>query len=204
MHWIVLESISDLQHAHVAAGCDNTPTIAWTSWLLASKAQITMHLVCALALHMLECQASLLAAFHIAGKANCMANFASRSHKLHPDDNKFLTHFSTLFPTPQTTSWHLFQLHRNISGRIYLALLTTMSPMAWCHQITNNKGTIIGSTGSISSCPILSCTFKTYIVKNKFPPFKPPSNGSDKATLAKATKFERHGPGCHWGNWQDL
>ncbi len=189
MHWIVLESVADVQHAHVAAGCDNTPTVAWTSRLLASKARTAAHLVRALALRMLACQASPLAAFHIAGEANRMADFASRSIKPHPDDQKFLTHFSKLFPTPQTTSWHLFQPHKNISGKLYSALQTTTSPMAWWLQITN-KGTVIGSTGSAFSHPTSSRTFKTYIARNKFPSFKPSSNGSDKATSVEATKYE--------------
>jgi len=49
MHWIVLKSITNLQHAHVTAGCNNTPTVAWASHLLASKACIAAHLIHALA-----------------------------------------------------------------------------------------------------------------------------------------------------------
>jgi len=45
MHWLVLESIADLQHTHVATGCDNTPTVAWTTRLLATKAPIAAHLI---------------------------------------------------------------------------------------------------------------------------------------------------------------
>ncbi len=77
MHWLVLENIANLEHAHVASGCNNTPTVARTSRLLASKAKTAAHLIRALALRILACQTSPLAAFHIAGAMNRMADLAS-------------------------------------------------------------------------------------------------------------------------------
>ena len=187
MHWLVLENVANLQHAHVASGCDNTPTVAWTSRLLASKATTAAHLIRALALRMLACQASPLAAFHIAGETNRMADFASRSHAPFPDDKAFLTHFATLFPTPQDVSWHLFLPNTNTSGKLFSALQTPTSPMASWLQTTNSRS-IIGSTGSNFSRPISARTFKTYITKNRFPYFKPSSNGSDEVTSAEVNR----------------
>jgi len=190
MHWLVLENIANLQHAHVASGCDNTPTVAWTSCLLASKAKTAAHLIRALALRMLACQASPLVAFHIAGETNRMADLALRSHAPFPNDQKFLTHFASLFLAPQGISWHLFLLSINTSGKLFSALQTPTSPMAWWLQ-TTNSGSVIGNTGSNSSRPISARTFKTYIAKNKFPSFKHSSNGLGKVTLDEASKSKR-------------
>jgi len=38
LQWIVLEQFADLAHTHVACWCDNTPTVAWATKLLATKA----------------------------------------------------------------------------------------------------------------------------------------------------------------------
>ncbi len=48
--WLVLEVMAEVAHTHVAIGCDNTPTVAWSSRLLATKAPIAAHLLRALAL----------------------------------------------------------------------------------------------------------------------------------------------------------
>jgi len=88
MHWLVLENIADLQHTHIATRCDNTPTVAWTTWLLATKAPMATHLICALALCMLVCQASPLTMFHLPGKTNCMADIASCSLKTFPNEKR--------------------------------------------------------------------------------------------------------------------
>jgi len=153
------------------------------------KAKAAAHLIHALALHMLACQASPLAAFHIAGEINHMADLASCSHAPFPDDKKFLTHFASLFPSPQDISWHLFLLSTNTSGKLFFALQTSMSPMALWLQ-TTNSGSIIGNIGSNSSHPISAYTFKTYIARNKFPSFKHSSNGLGKVTLVEASRSE--------------
>jgi len=38
-HWLVLKNFADLAHTHVACWCDNTPTVAWASQLLSTKAK---------------------------------------------------------------------------------------------------------------------------------------------------------------------
>jgi len=45
LHWIVLELVTDLSHAHVACWCDNTPTVAWASKLLSTKATTAAQLL---------------------------------------------------------------------------------------------------------------------------------------------------------------
>ncbi len=38
LQWLVLKKFVDLAHMHVACWCNNTPTVAWASKLLATKA----------------------------------------------------------------------------------------------------------------------------------------------------------------------
>jgi len=59
LHWLVLENLTNLQHAHVATGCDNSPTVAWAHCLISSKDAIAAHLLRALALCMMVHQVSL-------------------------------------------------------------------------------------------------------------------------------------------------
>jgi len=53
--WLVLESLTDLSHAHVAVGCNNSLTIAWSSRMLSTKDPVAAHLLCAIAVQMLAC-----------------------------------------------------------------------------------------------------------------------------------------------------
>jgi len=206
MHWLVLESIADLQHTHVATGCNNTPTVAWTTCLLATKAPIAAHLIRALALRMLACQASPLTAFHLPGETNRMADLASRSHTTFPEDHLFLAHFAQTFPLPQGIFWHLFRPSSNTSGKLFSTLQTTTSPMAWWLQ-TTSKGSVIGATGSGSSRPISTSTYKASIANNKFPSCKHSLNGSGKETSAEAIKSKQapykmlSGPSARPSNW---
>jgi len=68
LQWLVLENFAELAHTHVACWCDNTPTVAWASRLLSTKAKKAARLLRILALRMIACQASLLTTFHIEGK----------------------------------------------------------------------------------------------------------------------------------------
>ncbi len=120
--WLVLESIAPVDHAHVAIGCDNTPAVSWTSRLLSSKAPVAAHLLRALAIRMLTCEASPLAACHIPGEINTMADTASRSFTAFPEDSAFLTHFSLAFPPPQGASWIMCNLHKKTLGKIFSML----------------------------------------------------------------------------------
>jgi len=108
LQWIVLESITDLAHAHVACWCDNTPTVAWATKLLSSKAVKAAQILRILALRMLHCRAAPLTTLHVAGDTNKMADFASRSFEAFPNTNNFLTEFNKRFHLPQDASWNLF------------------------------------------------------------------------------------------------
>jgi len=206
MHWLVLESIADLQHTHIATGCDNTPTVAWTTRLLATKAPTAAHLIRVLALCMLACQASPLTAFHLPGETNRMADIASRSLKTFPNDKTFLTHFALTFPLPQGIFWNLFLPSSNTAGKLFSTLQTTTSPMAWWLQ-TTNKGSVIGATGSSFSRQILTTTFKAHIANKKFPSYKLSLSGSGKEISAEAIKSRQEqsktpsGPSARPSNW---
>jgi len=77
---MVLEHLADLAHAHVTCWYDNMPTVVWeASKLLASKAKQAAQLLRILVLHILACQAMAPITFHVFGKSNSMANFASKS-----------------------------------------------------------------------------------------------------------------------------
>jgi len=105
LQWIVLEQFADLTHAHIACWCDNTPTAAWATKLLATKAMNAAHLLHILALCMLACQASPLTISHIPGITNNMADFSYCSFATFPNEQSFLTEFHTHFPLPQQASW---------------------------------------------------------------------------------------------------
>ena len=76
LQWFVLEHFTNLAYSHVACWCDNTPTVAWASKLLASKTPTAAKLLRTLALRMLECKASPITTMHIPGELNQMADFA--------------------------------------------------------------------------------------------------------------------------------
>jgi len=78
LQWLVLERFGTLQHAHVACWCDNTPTVAWATRLLSTKATTAARILRILALRMLACQTSPMTTQHITGTLNTMADFASR------------------------------------------------------------------------------------------------------------------------------
>jgi len=85
LQWLVLEHFANLTHKHVACWCNNTSTIVWASKLLATMATRAAHLLCILALHMIQCKASPLTTLHVLGEMNKLADFASRSFYTHPE-----------------------------------------------------------------------------------------------------------------------
>jgi len=188
--WLVLECLADLQHCHVAVGCDNTPTVAWASRLLSSKAKTAAHLLRALAIRMLACQATPLTAYHIPGVLNTMADVASRSLVSQPSDHEFLTLFNARFPLEQDASWMLCTLSSKTIGKLYSTLRTTTSPLVWWQRTTRNAS-ITGGTGKTSFGPLSTRIFKTHIQMKKFPSSKPLVNGPDKETLVAANKSKR-------------
>jgi len=206
--WLVLERLADLEHTHIAVGCDNTPMVAWASKLLASKAQTAAHILRALALRMLACQASPLATFHIPGEANRMADLASRSFATYPDDRTFLTHFGSTFPLPQGASWLMCNLPSTTCGKVFSLLRTNASPLVWWQQTTNNAS-VIGGIGETSFGPISTRTFKTLREKNASLWCRFSLSGSGEETLAEEFKSAlgpykmRLQPSARPLNWTD-
>jgi hypothetical protein len=81
LHYPVLEHMVSLKHVHVAAWCDNTPTVSWTNKLSSSQAAIAGRLTQALALRIHANEASPFISVSIAGVDNTMADLSSRTSK---------------------------------------------------------------------------------------------------------------------------
>jgi len=127
LQWLVLENFADLTHSHVACWCDNTPTVAWASRLLSTKAVKAARLLRILALRMIACQASPITTFHVEGNKNHMADFASRLFNIFPDSTGFLTEFHRRFPLPQNAGWIEYHFPTKMIGRV-LSMLLTKTP----------------------------------------------------------------------------
>jgi hypothetical protein len=105
-HYLVLEHLVSLHHVHVAAWCDNTPTVSLTNKLSFSRSRVAGRLVRALALRIYANEASPLISVSIAGVDNKMADMASSTFSRHPaapntfhiTDKEFLQSFSASFP----------------------------------------------------------------------------------------------------------
>ena len=77
LHYLVLKQLAPLRHIHVAAWCDNTPTVSWTNKLSATRSPIAGRLTRALAMHIHINEASPLTSLSIAGINNTMADTTS-------------------------------------------------------------------------------------------------------------------------------
>jgi hypothetical protein len=66
-HYLVLEHLISLRHVHVAAWCDNTPTVSWTNKLSSSRSRVAGRLVWALAMRIHANEASPLISVSIVG-----------------------------------------------------------------------------------------------------------------------------------------
>jgi len=187
LQWLVLENFANLAHKHVACWCDNTPTVAWVSKLLASKATWAAHLLCIMALHTIHCKASPLTTLHVLGEMNKMADFASRSFITHPDSQLFLIKFHNCFPLPQEASWIMCQLPNKLLGRVF-STLSTLTPMlgSW-HWLTQQASTT-GGTGKNFFHPVSTQTLRTWLQQNKLLSFKVLFDGSRKEHLVVENK----------------
>jgi hypothetical protein len=157
--YLVLEHLATLRHIHVAAWCDNTPTVSWTNKLSASRSPIAGRLTRALAMRIHVNEASPLISHSIAGVDNRMADMASRTfHRntathetfTRPDDD-FLHLFNSTFPL-QDNSWRSFRLSSRITSLVFSELRGKASTLASWRRITK-KGSVIGSIGQTSSHP---------------------------------------------------
>ncbi len=168
-------------------GCDNTPSVAWASRLLATKAPVAARILRILTLRMMTCQASPLTAASIPGVVNTMADVASRSFTSHPCPQTFLSHFSHTFPLPQNASWNICQLPAATTGKIFSTLLTNTSQMEWSQRPTKHAN-VIGESGGNSYGPISTHTFKTWIRNKKLASYKFLLNGCGGETTDEVLK----------------
>jgi len=146
LQWIVLESVTKLAHAHVACWCDNTPTVAWATKLLSTKAIKAAQILRILALCMLHCCVSPLTMLHIAGDTNKMADFVSRLLQEFPNPNVFLTEFTKWFHLPQDASWNLFRLPNATVG------CCQQRHRGWSCVIDScNEGALLEALGNLCS-----------------------------------------------------
>ena len=135
--YLVLEHLATLRHIHVAAWCDNTPTVAWMNKLSASHSPIAGQLMQALAMCIHMNKASPLTSHSIAGIDNKLADMATRTfhrntatHKTFaiPDDN-FLHLFNSTFPL-QNNSWCSFCLSSKLTLLVFSELRGKASMLA--------------------------------------------------------------------------
>ena len=157
LHYVVLEHLVDLRHVHVAAWCDNTPTVSWTNKLSSSKSTTAGRLTRALAMRIHANHASPLVSVSIAGVQNVMADVASRTFSRHTvsdstfkiSDSEFLQMFASKFPL-QDTSWNIFRLSNKLSSRVFSELRGQTSTLGSWLRLTT-KGSAIGRIGKPTS-----------------------------------------------------
>jgi hypothetical protein len=161
LHYLVLEHLTRLRHVHVAAWCDNTPTVSWTNKLSSSRSRVPGRLARALALHIHANESSPLISVSIAGVINQMADITSRTFSrmsamaetFQFSNHKFLQHFATTFPL-QDTSWCVFRLSTKLTSRIYCKLRGKTSTLGSWLQVTKT-GSAIGHIGQSTLPPSL-------------------------------------------------
>jgi len=206
LQWIVLEQFTDLTHAHVTCWCDNTPTVAWATKLLATKATNAARLLRILALRMLACQASPLTTVHTPGITNKMADFASRSFAAFPAEQAFLTEFHTRFPLPQQASWISCTLPTVTVGRVLSTMSMPTSGLALWRRLKQHA-TVIGSAGPNSFHRISTRTFRTWKNHNNLWSYKFLLEGCGKESSATEAKSKLEvsrqplGPLARPSNW---
>jgi hypothetical protein len=182
VHYLVLEHLTDLRHLHVAAWCDNTPTVSWTKKLSSSRSAIAGRLTRALAMRILANEASPLISVSIAGTENRMADMASRTFHRNTatattfdiSDDEFLHMFATSFPL-QNASWRVFRLSNKLALKVFSELRGKTSTLGSWRRITK-KGSAIGSTGPPSSNHLMVWT--------PCSPVYPPMNASNSSRLS--------------------
>jgi hypothetical protein len=198
IHYLVLEHVVSLKHVHVAAWCDNTPTVSWTNKLSSSRSRVASRLVRALAMRIHVNEASPLISVSIAGTDNKMADMASRTFSRHSaqqdtfdtSDSDFLHLFSATFPL-QTDSWRVFRLSNKLISKVCSELRGEASTLGSWRRITA-KGSAIGAIGGSSSNPSLVWTpcLPRCQQMNKSNSLAHSLSGSGMATMAKELASE--------------
>jgi hypothetical protein len=110
LHYMVLQQKGDLRFVRAGVWSDNMPTVAWTKRMADRlQAPTAGQLLRGLAALKRSVQAGPFTISSIAGKANDMANIASRSFGI-TCNTTFLPHFNHRFPSPQQQFWRLVPL----------------------------------------------------------------------------------------------
>jgi hypothetical protein len=218
LHYLVLEHLTRLRHVHIAAWCDNTPTVSWTNKLSSSRSRVAGRLARALALRIHANEASPLISVSIARVNNQMVDVASRTFSrtsataetFQLSDHEFLQHFATTFPL-QDTSWRVFRLSTKLTSRIYSELRGETSTLGSWLRITKT-GSAIGHFGQNTSP--LSLEWTKCSPECQTPPestsFLVSLTGSGGATTGMALKSElapfksRYVPLARPSNWMDF
>ena len=148
LQWLVLETLVPpelLLHCSVAIWCDNIPAVAWLYKLRNSTSQIASNIIRALAIRFQKLEVGKLAAEHIPGLFNVMADFNSREHTTNLTD--FLTHFSSKFNPPKDGYWNLCRLRAGLISRVISELSNKPLRMASWRRLPK-KGSDIFRLGN--------------------------------------------------------
>jgi len=202
LQWLLLEKFTNLEHAHVAIWCNNTPTVVWATKLLATKAVLVARLLRTLALQMIACWASPWTALDIPSNLNNMADFASRSFLQFVSTCEFLTEFQNHFSLLQNTSWVHCQLPSEMIGHMLASLSTTTSSLALWHWHTQHAS-ITGGTGANSFPPVSIHTFKEQLNKNGCFLINFCLTSSRRCLWKRTAGANQQHPGSHQCHWQD-
>jgi hypothetical protein len=131
-----------------------------------------------------------LAAHHIPGEKNKMADFASRSYtpSLHlHGDSHFFDRFSHLSPLPHNLSWTLALPPKEITYLIFSTLRGKLQPLElWTTQLVRNIGDI-GNSMQDASTSIPTCSQQSHSTISM--PSKPSVLGCGNETTFKERKL---------------
>ena len=165
LHYLILEHLMVLWHVHMAAWCNNTPTISWTNKLSASHSPVAGCLTCALAMWIHVNGASPLTSLSIASVNNTMADMAlwtfhhnmATTETIDINDDDFFHLFNSHFPL-QDTLWHSFHLNSKLTSLILFSKLrgAALTLALWWQII--KKGSTIGTIRQTSSHPSITWT----------------------------------------------
>ena len=184
----------NLQHEHVEAWSDNTPTVSWATRLNSTKSETANRLVMALAMRLRDQRASPLVTMSIAGVANALADIASRSFgkqgsaNFFATDADFLFSFQKQFPLPQNKSWRHFRPNSRMKQSVNSELRGSHFAQESLRRITKRGGSI-GTVGN-SSPPVVKWTpiSKERQMNKKLSSSTPLLNKSGRAHAAEEKK----------------
>ena len=211
LHFNTLETlVPSLRHRNTVIHSDNSPSVAWTTTMAtkSAKSEAVHRLLRGLAMRQRTIEAGPLQVFHIAGKANVLADTASRVIPNCPDA-AFLTHFNLLFPlTPKQTSWQraypmtvqLSNVILTLRGQRLLLQRRTMPPVLPAGD--GGPGTAPSATATLG-CPGAPSTFSNNCSWDLPPGFELDTLGRVGRLVSKPSKK----PSVTWlrpACWLDL